>query len=234
MYGSIRVLAGARLFSFDNQVCGNIVGEGAASTRSVRNMVHGNFVVRGGGPAPVGPTALLCGTTLGGSAVIEGTTGGIGVRYSPVPGLDPPTAPHCEANWIGGNLVARGNTMTRPLVILGNEIGGNAVVTNNTGSGAKTVSGNRRRKPCLYRKHPSIRRLRQLGGAADRSVHRLTAGRHTIELQAECGSVGGGQEPALSPSAAVRCWLCSSDRSSTRRDEPTPHHSSLGGGGSRR
>ena len=140
--GSIRVLAGAQLFSFDSVIHGSIVGEGAASTRSSRNTVAGNFVVRGGGPAPFGPTALLCGTTLGGNALIQGTTGGIGVRSAPIPGFDPPTAPVCGPNRISGNLVIRDNTMTRPLIVRNNVIGGNAVVANNRGPAPKSVTHN--------------------------------------------------------------------------------------------
>lgn len=142
VWGNIRALAGAQLFTADNVIHGNVVGEDVETIRSRRNMLAGDFVVRGGGPAAFGPTASICGTTVGGHVVIRGTTGGIGLRWAPIPGLDSPNNSFCGTNRISGNVVIADNEVTRLFLVLENWIGGSAVVVNNRGPGRKDVTGN--------------------------------------------------------------------------------------------
>jgi hypothetical protein len=140
--GNIRAGAGSQLFMADNVIQGSIIAEEATTTRSRRDNIAGNFVVRGGGPAPFGPTAALCGSTVGGHVVVQGTTGGIGLRWGPIPGLDSPTVSPCGTNRISGNVLIEGNEITRLFLVLDNWIEGSAVVVNNRGPGTKAVTGN--------------------------------------------------------------------------------------------
>lgn len=123
--GHVRVLSNGLLQAHNNDIGGNVLATEADGVRLRDNRIEGNVHILGGGPAqppfPITPEFLVCGATMpSGHIIIEGVTGGVGVRYfERVRAEEGCSGPNVLSK---GNIVIRNNDITRLLRIHHNRV----------------------------------------------------------------------------------------------------------------